>query len=613
MNPKKLLVLIDRWGLAILATLTLAAAVMMLREATAKAGVNTGALDQPWWQALMPSPKSGAAPAMDWRDRAELLFNATIGWAAIRVYMHTAGLKWDTFAVRWLSRDHVIIVAGRSGSAEKLADGKKSKDESQASPINKAALAVDLALALSRSRRVVLALPSLDEGSRTKLWEAGVKLLTSDMAMPEVLRAASCRRARLVIAMRDHYGDNITLARSAVSPSMMNSTLECRCMIEPLAVKQRFRLEDYFESETMPRIRIFNESELIARRIVRDYPPDMSVALADRAVHVLLVGLGSVGQSILLQLAQIGHYRSGRKPQVTVVDRDVKHHWKQALDAYPALATWLDVRTEEGKIEDIGAEQIEDWGRQGAAITVVYVCTKDEIANLRISRVCLRTLVDAPLMGGDRLRTVNADGVPVIALDPAGGCVLTEFAAYGAYQQRFRLFSLVRAPDEKGRSQVAEGLLMDGDDARAKAFHQNYCVKNDEACAADPNRQKAVNNMAWEDLPENIRNANRVVSDHIEVKLRAVGCRAVAQGSAVPTIFTPDEIELLAAMEHKRWWAEKALAGWSAGVLRDDKRLIHTDMIPYENLSETIKGYDRDSVRNIEEVLKLERLVITRA
>ena len=91
-------------------------------------------------------------------------------------------------------------------------------------------------------------------------------------------------------------------------------------------------------------------------------------------------------------MARIGHYRSACKPKITVVDRQVSRQWRQALGAHPALEQWVRVEKEEARIEDVGNSEIDKWLSDECAITMVYVCTKDEIANLRIARLLVGAL-----------------------------------------------------------------------------------------------------------------------------------------------------------------------------------------------------------------------------
>ena len=39
--------------------------------------------------------------------------------------------------------------------------------------------------------------------------------------------------------------------------------------------------------------------------------------------------------------------------------------------------------------------------------------------------------------------------------------------------------------------------------------------------------------------------------------------------------------------------------GWQQSTRRDDKRKLHTDLVPFEELSEDIKQYDREAVKII--------------
>ena len=56
---------------------------------------------------------------------------------------------------------------------------------------------------------------------------------------------------------------------------------------------------------------------------------------------------------------------------------------------------------------------------------------------------------------------------------------------------------------------------------------------------------------------------------------------------------------------HARWMAAKGIAGWKAGPARDDRKMIHPDMIPYVELDEPAKQKDRDVVDAIPDMAAL--------
>lgn len=55
-------------------------------------------------------------------------------------------------------------------------------------------------------------------------------------------------------------------------------------------------------------------------------------------------------------------------------------------------------------------------------------------------------------------------------------------------------------------------------------------------------------------------------------------------------------VERLAEHNHDVWAAQRVNDGWIWGLKRDDQLKHHPDLIPYGNLSETEKRYDRNSV-----------------
>jgi len=109
----------------------------------------------------------------------------------------------------------------------------------------------------------------------------------------------------------------------------------------------------------------------------------------------------------------------------------------------------------------------------------------------------------------------------------------------------------------------------------------------------------------WEELAEDLRESNRQQTDDIAAKLRAIGCepRAAAGPQPVAFVFTQAEVEKLTAMEHERWVAERRAAGWVAGPERDTERKITPYLVPYAELPEEVKEWDRQAARAIPEVL----------
>ncbi len=55
-------------------------------------------------------------------------------------------------------------------------------------------------------------------------------------------------------------------------------------------------------------------------------------------------------------------------------------------------------------------------------------------------------------------------------------------------------------------------------------------------------------------------------------------------------------VEQLAGNNHDHWARQRIAAGWAYGRERDDTRKTHPDLVPYAELPESEKEYDRVSV-----------------
>lgn len=57
-----------------------------------------------------------------------------------------------------------------------------------------------------------------------------------------------------------------------------------------------------------------------------------------------------------------------------------------------------------------------------------------------------------------------------------------------------------------------------------------------------------------------------------------------------------ETLEILSKNVHNQWMAGRIAEGWKYGQQRNDERKEHPGIIPYENLSDEEKEYDRQTV-----------------
>jgi len=130
-------------------------------------------------------------------------------------------------------------------------------------------------------------------------------------------------------------------------------------------------------------------------------------------------------------------------------------------------------------------------------------------------------------------------------------------------------------------------------EALAREIHGTYCRNN-------PN---APNDMPWEDLPEDIRQANfdqaNEFVSHIESLELNVGPLTSNYIDKAVEQLTDEQIETIATRIHDVWMQSKLAAGWAYGPLSDDSAKTHPMLIPYADLPEEEKEKDRDIARGI--------------
>lgn len=146
----------------------------------------------------------------------------------------------------------------------------------------------------------------------------------------------------------------------------------------------------------------------------------------------------------------------------------------------------------------------------------------------------------------------------------------------------------------------------------ARAIHEEYrAMRLSQAAdaAGDPSLAE------WQALPETLRRSNYSQAETIERNLNALGFRVVRTSEAgAPAVdLSEPEYELLAEMEHGRWNADRLLDGWRWGPKKDVERKLSPHLVPWRDLPDDVKEYDRNAVRQIPALLDGIGYLVTRA
>ena len=104
----------------------------------------------------------------------------------------------------------------------------------------------------------------------------------------------------------------------------------------------------------------------------------------------------------------------------------------------------------------------------------------------------------------------------------------------------------------------------------------------------------------WNKLDKTYKKANRGQARYSVEILQAAGFGLEKVDNPVVFEFTEsdlDKIEQMAEMEHGRWNVERLRDGWRCGKPKDENLKRHPCIVPWSELPEDIKPFDRNAVK----------------
>jgi len=528
------------------------------------------ALDQPrsFWDVLylalqLFTLESGSVygPAVGWElEAARLLAPGIAAIAAVKAFALVFREQLQLFRMRFV-RGHVVICGlGRKG--------------------------LRLARQLRAEGRRVVAIER-DEGNDhiAQCRDLGVVVLPGDATDVEMLRKARLGEAACVVAVCGDDGANAEVAVHARELAQWRRGQPLQAVVhitDPQLCRLLVEQELERRQRDPYRLEFFNVFDIGARSWLSLHPatagPDGRPLPAP---HLALVGLGRMGESLLVQAAR-GWRDAGADGEfrVTVIDRVATAKMASLCHRYPRLAracrlTALDMDVESPEFHRGEFLQARD------GTTSAYICLDNDALGLA-----------AALALQHRARSL---GIPVVVrmTGDAGLATLLrgEEATPGA-PPAIQAFSLL---DQACRP---EQILAGTHEALAQAIHADYCRHQRER-GETPATNPAM--VPWDELPEHLRDSNRDQAAHIGVKLRELGCglAPLTDWDEPLFAFTADEVERLARLEHDRWVDERRRAGWRPGPAKDVDRKISPYLVPWEALTEPVRDQDREPVRQL--------------
>lgn len=492
--------------------------------------------------------------------------------AALTIYVALFGSLWLVFRrnlVGWWAarrRGHVVVVG----------------DESDAE---------DLALALRAEANVVLVSANPTRHKR-------VTALERPATTWELIAATNSHHARSVVVMLADERANAAISTAIASGREGKAEPAIWCRTADRLVADRVSAVESGAS----RILVFDEASIMARELFALHPAHaVAERMAADRVHVVILGFGTLGQAMAEEAIFSGLAEGLERPMITVIDRDAAKIETVYRQSRPALDKAADVAFIEASLTT------SENAPALPAAALAATAARDDIARVTGIVVCLGTDADnirVALALPDIRRREGRYFAPAFMRlrDPEAESVVFATAQRHVLDPNGGIHPLVR-PTRLMASDILDSAHRD---EAARLLHDAYSRSEGKSAGASTD---------WTHLPETYRRANRRGADHIAAKLFSIGLTSEHDAHApilverqahqrlVAPLQSDDDPRLpaLAALEHRRWSADRVVDGWSYAAVRDDDRKHHPllERGDYDALDPIEQQKDRDQIRTV--------------
>ncbi|MBN1364740.1 MAG: NAD-binding protein [Syntrophaceae bacterium] len=453
--------------------------------------------------------------------------------------------------------------------------------------------------------------------------DLGMIVLTGNATNLEVLQRARVKNAKHLIAVTGDDGVNAEVAVNArclvvkdrkgkdrKKKDRKRHPLNCIIHIcEPQLYNLLREREIATELVDAFRLDFFNVYEFGAQVWLEQFPiMKADSKMHDGEVHILLIGLGRMGESLLSTAARqwwhkYMHYQTKPKMKFTIIDRDAERKTALICIKYPRIQEVCEfnpIKIELNAPDFQNGEFLFDSNRH-CKFKAIFVCLHDEnrclitslslYHHLRMHKIPIIVRMDH----GTGLATLIRGETPYDK--EQSGEATSENAQADSFHNLHALVLL--------DSTCKPELILRGSthEILARVIHEEYLADRNNK-GETPEQNKAM--VPWDELLDYLKESNRQQADYIGLRLKKIDCEITPLLDWREPLFqfSSKEIEELAPMEHQRWLEERLADGWKHSVgPKDIKNKLSPLLVEWKHLPEESKDFARDTIRKIPHLL----------
>jgi hypothetical protein len=418
--------------------------------------------------------------------------------------------------------------------------------------------------------------------------EMGIPVINGDARNELVLKKAQIDKARILVCLYENDGINIDIAATAQSivGNRKGKTINCAININNPELWEVFRNQEFVNS-TINRFNLscFNAYNYAAKELISTFSILDSLQNKEKASHKLyLIGCDTFSEHIILNLARKWRLLSNqdnRKLQITIIDPNAELFKKRLCQKYSLVDKSFNFETINSSFSSLDNKDksIFEFTKP---TPIILINLQEEKDGLECALILAR-----------ELKKIEAQIILLLADNKGLRNIVDKFP-----ENEILKNINIYCPQESSLSDYS--IFNTTQEMVAREIHKQYVIQENKKGYTEKDNIALVE---WKDLDESLKNMNREQAEEIGEKLSKINCMIIPwfDYDGHKFIFSNEEIEYLAQIEHKRWCDQKIKEGWKYGLLKDAKKKTHPLLIGWDHpaLTEEEKEKDRSTIRNI--------------